>query len=82
MNRDLAKRIVRLEARKGDAVAMMTDAALIEVIKAAEARLKATHGDGWEATYRDHLAETQQDLLPAWDARRETIRELEATKCA
>lgn len=78
MSRDLAKRLVRLEARRGDAVERMTDAALIAVIMDGEARLKARLGDEWEAEYRDHLAETQPHLLPAWIARRDTIRELEA----
>lgn len=78
MSRDLAKRLVRLEARRGEAVERMTDEALIAAIMAAEAQLKATLGEGWEAEYRDHLAETQPQLLPAWMARRETIRELEA----
>lgn len=78
MSRDLAKRLVRLEARRGGAVDGMSDAALIEVIMGAEVRLKATLGEGWEAAYRDHLADTQPHLLAAWDARRDTIRELEA----
>jgi hypothetical protein len=78
MNRDLAKRLVRLEARRGDAVEHMTDEALIAAIMMAETRLKAMLGEGWEEEYRDHLAETQPHLLPAWMARRDTIRELEA----
>lgn len=78
MNRDLAKRLMLLEARRGEAVERMTDEALIAAIMAAEARLKAMLGERWEAEYRDHLAQTQPHLLPAWLSRRDTIRELEA----
>jgi len=78
MSRDLSKRLERLESRRGDAVERMSDEALIAVIMAGEARLKARLGEGWEAEYRDHLAETQPHLLPAWMARRDTIREMEA----
>ncbi|HEV2555241.1 MAG TPA: hypothetical protein VGV17_15915 [Bosea sp. (in: a-proteobacteria)] len=78
MSRDLAKRLVRLEARRAQAVERMSDEALIAAIMTAEARLKARLGEGWEADYRDHLAETQPHLLPAWMARRDTIRKLEA----
>ncbi|PTM40939.1 hypothetical protein [Bosea sp. 124] len=72
MNRDLAKRLVKLEARHGrDELSRLSDAALMERIEAAERQLKATCGDGWEAEYRDHLAESAPHLLAAWDARNE-----------
>lgn len=78
MNRDLAKRLVRLEARRADAVERMSDAALIAAIKDAEGRLAAMLGEGWEAIYRAELADTQPHLLEAWDARRDTVSGLEA----
>lgn len=77
MNRDLAKRLVRLEARRADPVELLSDAALIAAIADAEGRLAALLGEGWEAIYRAELAETQPHLLEAWDAHRDTIRELE-----
>jgi hypothetical protein len=73
MNRDLTKRLGKLEARRGDAVSCMSDAALSEAIRNAEGRLKATLGAGWEAEYREFLAESAPHLLEAWDARHEPL---------
>lgn len=81
MNRDLAKRLGKLEARHGrDELSRLSDAALIERIETAEGRLKATFGDGWEADYRDYLASSAPQLLAAWDARNETINGLETVQ--
>lgn len=81
MNRDLAKRLGKLEGRHGrDELSRLSDAALIERIEAAECRLKATFGEGWEADYRDYLAENEPHLLAAWDARNEPMNPLETVQ--
>lgn len=77
MSRDLAKRLVRLEARRGDALERMSDAELAAAITAADAKLKAAVGDGWEVVYRDYLAKQAPHLLQTWEERGEALLQLE-----
>jgi hypothetical protein len=79
LNRDLAKRLVKLESRRGPAIERMSDEYLIAAIRRAEAGMQATLGDGWEAAYRQELASKAPHLLSAWDERCETMRQIEKT---
>jgi hypothetical protein len=78
MNRDLAKRLVKLETRRGPAIEHMSDEDLVGAIRRAEDRMEAALGAGWETAYRKQLASEALHLLPAWDERQDTMRQIEA----